>query len=200
MTDLHDRPNYPHGALLNPLTDAEQAEYLQSRNRYQRDDLDAMHTGPRGISHDPFWVVRKRFGLMALELKCERGLLDNENRLWRCGEARRVSTGKFTWDAVRGRPGVARNVHKSRVLAALARLGGAATVGELTEACGLERATVAGCLAGSQRAKVPYVVRSASRETTPLGSAHVWSLSDRGRAWLVWAVQVGLLSTRKKGA
>jgi len=194
MTDLHDRPMHLHGALLIPLTDAEQATVQQSKSRYQRDDMDAMHTGPRGVSHDPYWVVRKRFGLMALELRCERGLLDNENRLWRCGETRRVSSGKFSWADSKDRPRVERNARKAQILAALSRAGGSATTGELALASGLDRNVVAGCLQGSQRALGPYVSRSPGRELTATGSAHVWSLTDRGRLWLRWAVETGLLN------
>ena len=200
MTDLHDRPNYPHGALLIPLTDDEQAEYLQSRNRYERDSLSAAHHGPRDVSHVPYWQVRKRFGPVALELRCERGLLDNENRLWRCGEVRRVSSGKYSWADSADRPKLPRNARKSVILAALSRLGGSGTVGELALAAGLDRNVVAGCLQGGQRARGAYVSRSPGRELTATGSAHIWTLTDRGRLWLRWAAARGLVQAPRKVA
>jgi len=200
MTIDNGRPNMMHQGLLEPLNDLEQSAQFPAQARYVGDGVEPQHVGPRGTQHETFWTVRRRYGAVAIEVVCVRGLLDDRNRVWKCLASRRGSTGQHTWSDVRGRPGVERNVHKSTVLAAISRAGKACTVGELTEASGLPRATVAGVLAGSQRAKVPYVTRSASRETTPLGSAHTWSLTKRGRAWLVWAVQVGLLSTRKKGA
>lgn len=193
MTIRNDRPKAHMEAYLHPLGDEGMVEQFPTLERFQREDVDAPHVGLVGVAHDPFWVVQKRFGAIALQLCCVRGIQDDEGMLRGCGATLRVSTGRYSWSARAGRPPVERNGRKLRVLSALARLGGTATVGALAIESGLDRNVVDGCLAGGAHAKSPYVTRSASRETTPNGSAHTWALSARGRAWIAWAVSQGLL-------
>ena len=200
MQNLNNLPKEYLEAYLQPVDDVEMMTLFPTLERFRRDDVDGVHEGPIGVGHAPFWIVQRRYGPFALALTCVRAFTHSAGGHRGCGATLKVSTQLYSWASSNGsgRPRAARNAKKLRVLSALSRLGGRSTAGAIAIEAGLDRNAVVDCLVQGQRAKSPYAVRGAEREVTVLGSSHYWSLTDRGRLWLRWAVSQGLLRGPKE--
>lgn len=139
--------------------------------------------------HTLHWAVRRVAG--RLDLLCVAPGRDGPCRF-------RMSLGgqrRQGFLAHGGSPGQLQ-LTKATILGCLSRLGQgeAAPRGLILHHTGLSAGQVDGALRRLTRGKWPYIARSEPQPLTPSGAGRLYSLTTRGRRWVAWAVERGLLS------
>jgi len=142
-------------------------------------------------AHKGYFVYQRKYGTVAIKYKCLAQFTNGQSgKTFNCVGTITKSTGVSNWGQHRG---TTPNIKKAPTLWALDHLGGIATVSDIAAMTGLTNSEVNNTLHSCWRARVPYVTRSEAKLPTAISYAYEWTISTRGKLWLLWAQKKGLI-------